>query len=57
MAFYSLLLKNTKDVVDTIQSDSLKKAREFYGNQIEVIGDLSFVKRNSNWYNHLETKY
>ena len=30
MAFYSLLLKNTKDVVDTIQSDSLKKAREFY---------------------------
>ncbi len=45
-AYAYVSITETDKRTDYFGKEEAKKAREFYGNQIEVIGDLSFVKGN-----------
>ncbi len=45
-AYAYISITETDKRTDYFGKEEAKKAREFYGNQIEVIGDLSFVKGN-----------
>ena len=49
-----IIILITHQIIDDIDYDQLIVMNN---GRIEAAGDLSFVKRNSNWYNHLETKY
>ena len=59
-AYAYVSITQTDKRTDYLGNEEAKKAKEFYGNQIKVIGDLSFVKGNEwlagNLSYHLEER-